>query len=276
MPTDNIIDEETAGAFEKDGVTVLRGLFADWVETLREGVAWNLANPGPSGRNYQGENGAGRFHSDYCNWQRVPQYEDFIFNSPVARASAALMGSGTVQLFHEHILIKDADADVPTPWHQDQPYYCVECPKTVSFWIPLDDVSRDRSLEFIAGSHLTGQFYQPQFFNGNPLNEGDEMVPVPDVNSDRERFDIRGWAVSPGDAVAFDYRTVHGAPANTSQTDQRRAFSLRLVGEGARFIRHEGRQTSPPFPDVTLAHGAPLEGPEFPVIFPNSSINQPR
>ncbi len=268
MAADNTVDKETREAFETDGVTILRGLFIDWVEILREGVAWNLENPGPSGRNYQGENGVGRFHSDYCNWQRVSQYRDFIFNSPVAKAGAELMGSKSVRLFHEHILIKDADADVPTPWHQDMPYYCVQGPKTVSFWIPLDAVSRDRTLEFIAGSHLAGKFYQPQFFNGTPINEEDGMTPVPDVNADRENFDIRGWEVEPGDAIAFDYRTVHGAPANTSRIDQRRAFSLRLVGDGARFVREEGRQTSPPFPEVTLENGAPLEGKEFPLLYP--------
>lgn len=268
MPSDRIVDSASVKAYREDGVTILRGIFADWVETLRDGIAWNLANPGPSGRSYQGENGTGRFHSDYCNWQRVPQYKEFIFNSQVAKAGAELMDSDVVRLFHEHILIKDVDADVPTPWHQDQPYYCVDGPKTVSFWIPLDTVSRDRSL---AGSHRAGKSYQPQFFNGKPLNEGDGMSPVPDINADRARFDIRGWEVAPGDAVAFDFRTVHGAPANTSRTHQRRAFSLRLVGDGARFVRHEGRQSSPPFPDVTLPDGAPLEGEEFPLIYPPQS-----
>ena len=70
-----------------------------------------------------------------------------------------------------------------------------------------------------------------------------------------------------GDVIAFDYRTVHGAPPNTSRTKQRRAFSLRLVGDNARFVRHEGRTTSPPFPDVTLKHGAPLEGVDFPILY---------
>ena len=37
----------------------------------------------------------------------------------------------------------------------------------------------------------------------------------------------------------------------------------RLVGEGACFVRQEGKVSSPPFREVTLANGAPLEGPEF-------------
>ena len=49
------------------------------------------------------------------------------------------MDSQQVQLFHEHVLVKEAATSVPTPWHQDAPYYCVDSNKTVSMWIPLDD-----------------------------------------------------------------------------------------------------------------------------------------
>jgi ectoine hydroxylase-related dioxygenase (phytanoyl-CoA dioxygenase family) len=66
--------------------------------------------------------------------------------------------------------------------------------------------------------------------------------------------------------VAFNYLTLHGAPANRSKVEQRRAFSLRLVGDNARFARREGVVTSPPFRQVTLAHGAVMDAPEFPLL----------
>jgi ectoine hydroxylase-related dioxygenase (phytanoyl-CoA dioxygenase family) len=176
------------------------------------------------------------------------------------------MDSRTVQFFHQHVLAKEAAAGVATPWHQDAPYYSVAAPKTVSLWLPLDDVLRERTLEFIARSHRSGKLYQPQFFNGNPLNEHDGLEPLPNIEDNRDAFDILGWALSPGDAVAFDYRTVHGAPVNDSPSAQRRAFSLRLVGDGATFVRHEGRKTSPPFPEITLANGDPLDDDAFPIL----------
>ena len=89
---------------------------------------------------------------------------------------------------------------------------------------------------------------------------------MPDIDGNRDAYDIIGWALAPGDAVAFDYRVVHGAPANDSPSAQRRAFSLRLVGDGTTFVRREGVVTSPPFPDVTLQNGAPLSGDAFPVL----------
>jgi ectoine hydroxylase-related dioxygenase (phytanoyl-CoA dioxygenase family) len=262
----DLVSPDTITEFQSDGVTVLRGIFADWVETLRRGVDFNVTNPGPDGRFYTGDNGAGRFMTDYCNWRRIPEYRDFICNSQVAAIAQALMGSRSVQLFHEHVLIKEADADVPTPWHHDLPYYSISAPLSVSLWLPLDSVPRERTLEFVPGSHRMGKTYQPQRFNGNPINEGDGLETIPDIEANRADFDIRGWALEPGDAVAFDFRTLHGAPANRSKSDQRRAFSVRLVGEGAQFRRKPGIVTSPPFPDVTLADGAALAGEEFPVL----------
>lgn len=260
------LDDATIDEFRDKGATVLRGVFADWVETLRAGVAANMRDPDPNARIYKGENGGGRFFVDYCNWDRIPEYRDFIFNAPAAAIGAELMGSARVQLFHEHVLVKEAQTGVPTPWHQDAPYYCVDGPKTLSLWIPLDEVPRETTLEFLSGSHKWGRFYRPQRFDGSALNENDGLEEIPDINANREAYEIIGWAVSPGDAIAFDYRTIHGAPANDSPSAQRRAFSLRLLGDDVRFVRREGIVTSPPFRQVTLAHGDALVGDEFPLL----------
>jgi ectoine hydroxylase-related dioxygenase (phytanoyl-CoA dioxygenase family) len=259
------LDDHAVSSFRDDGVTVLRGVFADWVDQLRAGIARNMREPDPGARIYKGD-GGGRFFIDYCNWQRIPEYREFIFKSPAAQIGAELMDSKTVQLFHEHVLVKEAQSGIATPWHQDMPYYCVDGPKTVSLWIPLDDVPRERTLEFIAGSHKWGKFYRPQRFDGKALNENDGLEDIPDIEANREAFNILGWDLAPGDAVAFDYRTVHGAPANNSASAQRRAFSLRLVGDQTRFVRREGIVTSPPFTEVTLKNGDPLQGEEFPIL----------
>ena len=262
----DLLSVDQINEFKEKGVTVLRGVFTDWVEVLRAGVDANMADPDPNARIYKGENGVGRFFVDYCNWARIPEYKEFIFDSNAADLGAALMDSKQVQLFHEHVLVKEAASGVPTPWHQDAPYYCVDSTKTVSLWIPLDYVPRDTTLEFISGSHEWDKFYRPQRFDGTALNENDGLEVIPDINGHRDDYEILGWAVRPGDAIAFDYRTIHGAPANTSMSNQRRAFSLRLLGDDTHFVRREGIVTSPPFPSVTLKHGDRLDGDEFPIL----------
>jgi ectoine hydroxylase-related dioxygenase (phytanoyl-CoA dioxygenase family) len=70
--------------------------------------------------------------------------------------------------------------------------------------------------------------------------------------------------MEPGDAIAFSFMTVHGAPANRSRST-RRAFSSRWLGDDARYAERSGR-TSPPFPDLALKHGDPLEVAQFPLV----------
>ena len=152
-----------------------------------------------------------------------------------------------------------------TPWHHDQPYYLVEGQQSVSFWVPLDSVPRERSIEYVARSHRWGKDFTPKRFNGSNLYPDDQHEGVPDIDANRDAFDIRGWGVEPGDAVAFNFRTLHGAPANTSPV-RRRVISIRWVGDDARFIQRPG-VTSPDFPDLQFEDGAPFKGDEFPLLY---------
>lgn len=259
------ITEEQVQRFQSDGVLVLRGVFRDWIDTLREGVARNLAEPGPFERTYRPDDGSAPFFQDFCNWQRIAEFRRFVFESPAASIAARLMRSRTVRFFHDHVLVKQPGTSVVTPWHQDQPYYCVDGEQNVSFWTPLDPVSRTVVMECVAGSHRWGRRFRPERFDGTPLYANDAFEPVPDIESLRPTLEIVASAMEPGDAIAFTFRTVHGAPANFSDR-ARRVFSSRWVGDDAVFADRGGR-TSPPFPDLKLAPGAPLEAPEFPKVY---------
>ncbi|HTV50652.1 MAG TPA: phytanoyl-CoA dioxygenase family protein [Steroidobacteraceae bacterium] len=261
------ISESDVEAFQNEGVVFLPGLFRDWVEPLRQGVAYCIAHPSPLERTYRPKDASAPFFQDYCNWQRVPQFHAFVFESPAAETAARLIGSPTARFFHDHILVKYPGNSTVTPWHHDQPYYCVQGARTVSFWTPLDRVPRDISLECVAGSHAWNSAgYRPKRFDGSPLYASDDFADVPDIDSQRQSLVIRGWELEPGDAIGFDFRTLHGAPANTSSS-MRRVFSSRWVGADARFVRR-GAKGSPPFPHLNLEDGAPFDAPEFPLVYP--------
>ena len=249
--------------FRRDGVVVLRGLFADHVEALREGIALNMREPGPHAAENLHEGEQGRFFDDYCNWTRIPQFEAAARDPHVAGAAAALMGSQRVQLFHDHVLVKEPGTSKPTPWHQDGPYYFVEGEQTVSFWSPLDPVA-NASLRCVRGSHRWEKPVEPRRWLADTAfyPDPDAYMPVPDP--DAEGMEVVEWAMQPGDAVAFDFRTLHGARGNETAT-RRRAFSLRFVGDDARYVERPG-PTSPPFPGHGMKPGERLREDWFPVV----------
>ena len=250
--------------FRRDGAVVLRELFADHVEALREGVARNMAEPGPHAAENLHEGEEGRFFDDYCNWSRIPPFERAARDPAVAGTAAALMGASRVQLFHDHVLVKEPGTAKPTPWHQDGPYYFVDGRQSVSFWVPLDPV-RDASLRLVRGSHRWEKPVEPRRWLADTsfYPDPDAYMPVPDP--DAEGMDVVEWEMEPGDAVAFDFRTLHGARGNEGAT-RRRAFSLRLVGDDATYVERPG-PTSPPFPGHGMKPGERLREDWFPMVW---------
>ena len=70
-------------AFQRDGVVLVKGLFADHVETLRAGIARNMNAPGPYAAENLKSDEVGRFFDDYCNWTRIPEFETVLRESPI-------------------------------------------------------------------------------------------------------------------------------------------------------------------------------------------------
>ena len=262
--THQLITQKHIDDYQKDGVVLIKGLFKDYVQTLRDGIEANMAEPSEFGAENLKQGESGRFFDDYCNWNRIPEFKDVIYNSSVAEVAAKLMQSKSVQVFHDHVLVKEPGTSKPTPWHQDSPYYFVDGEQSVSFWSPLDKVS-DAALRCVAGSHLWQKPVLPirWLSEENFYADDDAYMPVPDP--DAEGMTITEWEMEPGDAVAFHFKTLHGARGNDSPV-RRRAFSLRLVGDDARYVERAGR-TSPPYPGHNMVPGQKLREDWFPVIY---------
>jgi len=274
QPEFQVIDSDARETWARDGVLCLRGVFTDWVETLRAGVQRNRESPGPYFAENVSDGDQGSFWDDYCNWTRIPEFQAFLMESNAARIAAAVMGSRRAQLFHDHVLVKEPGTAKPTPWHQDAPYYFVEGEQTVSFWLPLDAVSEAQTLKLVAGSHVWPRMVRPvKWLDDSDFYDGDRdrYMELPALDETAGDGSIRGWAMEPGDAVLFHFRTLHGADGNEVPR-RRRAFSVRWVGDDARYVERPGR-TSPPFPGHGMRPGQRLRPDWFPVVWSRSLEN---
>ena len=261
--------EDDIETFERDGVVLLEGAFADWVDVLRRGLERNLAAPGsyafPCDSTVAGE--SGRFFDSYCNWQRIPEYRDHVLGSCAASMAGRFMRSGEAQFFHEHVFVKEPGTQKATPWHHDLPYYCVDGAQTVSIYIALDEIPEDVAVCYVAGSHRWGKLFFPRRFrDGTPYDFDDPTYrPAPDIDARPEDFETRAWAMAPGDTILFDFRTLHGT-TDALVRSRRSAFSTRWLGDDVRYCERPG-ETSPPYPDIGLAPGDRMREDWFPVLW---------
>ena len=264
-----MVDDAAVEAFARDGVVVVRGCLSPGeVETLAAGVEKAIASPSERMIKASADGDPGCFFEDFLRWTEVDEIAEIALRSSVPEYAAMLMDSMHARLYHDHILVKDAGTTQRTPWHQDQPYYNVDG-RGISAWVPIDPIPKGGSPEFWAGSHL-GPWRLPRTF----LDEQAKWFPegtlteMPDIEADRSLYDIRQWALSPGDVVYFSFLTAHSAPGFPFE-HRRRAVSLRYLSAEA---RHAIRPwpTSPDFPGLAdeLDDGAPFDHPAFPIAWP--------
>jgi ectoine hydroxylase-related dioxygenase (phytanoyl-CoA dioxygenase family) len=238
------IDDQLTRDFARDGAVCVRAAVpAALLERVAGAIDENLAAPSELAQVASGADDPGRFVEDFCNWSRFPAYLELAeATAPLARA---LMGSSTVRLYHDHLLVKEAGTRQATPWHQDQPYYDVEGRDVISMWLPVDAVPRESSLEFVAGTHL-GPWLMPRTFmqrESKWFPEG-SLADVPAIDDNRDAFPIIGWALEPGDAVFFHALALHGSRGSSTR---RRVISIRFLGDDARRVERRWR-CSPPMP----------------------------
>jgi ectoine hydroxylase-related dioxygenase (phytanoyl-CoA dioxygenase family) len=255
--------------FQRNGAVRIPQLFRpEEMAELRAGIDLNLRRLSPRAKIASGTADPGRFVEDFCNWQDNPHYRRFIFETALAETAGRLMRSRTARLYHDHMLTKEPGTQQRTPWHQDQPYYNIEGMQNVSFWIPVDPVSRASTLEFVAGSHH-GPWLMPRSFMDSQAKWFPEgtLADLPDIEARRGEFPILGWEVQPGDAVCFHMLTLHAA-SGVEAARRRRVFSVRFLGDD---VTHAPRRwkTSPEFPGLAeqLPAGAPMDHALFPELW---------
>ena len=214
----NLITNEHVESFQRDGVVLIKGLFADYVDIIRSGIEHNMSNPGPYAAENLKEGEDGRFFDDYCNWTRIVEFKEVIWNSPAAEVAANLMKSKKAQVFHDHVLVKEPGTAKKTPWHQDGPYYFIDGIQNVSLWSPMDTVT-EASLRCVAGSHLWDKPVLPTRWLSETNFYREASRSAPPTSSWHTRISITSPAISP------TRTTTSCSTGSTTRRPSRRAYT---------------------------------------------------
>lgn len=225
---------ESAARFCQDGVVLLRGaLDAESLDLSEQAYQWSVHNPGPHAATYDTPEGV--FWQDVCNPCAPDRYETLLASSAIARLGTSLWGVPDIWFMFEQVFLKEGGTTRRTPWHQDSSYMTVRGDHQAVLWIALDKVSKQCALEFIPGSH------RGPTYNGSTFELADDTAPrfpsadlprLPDIEADRNSWEIVSWAVDPGDIIAFHPAVVHGG-GPTVRGVRRRTLAIRVFGPDA-------------------------------------------
>ncbi|MDP7241714.1 MAG: phytanoyl-CoA dioxygenase family protein [Rhodospirillales bacterium] len=271
------ITEQNIEDFNKDGVVCLRRVLDDdWVDRMRGVVDRITENPGPMRESYYPDR-PGDFFSEKFLWTVDEDFRSYAFESPVAAAVGRLMGTRRLNFFYDHLLVKEPDTDSATEWHQDSNFWPFSGSQIATLWAPLDRATRDNGvLEFVPGSHLWHDrpMSRPTIFgdrDGKPQDVTDEGAgPVddtpeqPDIQNNRDQFDIVSWDLDPGDALVFTGLTLHYASGNPTE-GRRRGLATRWLGDDIRFLRK--KKMLKMIRDPGLTDGSRVDCDLFPVVW---------
>lgn len=276
-----ITDDEIA-AYDRDGVVCLKGLFdPGWIASLARGLERNMAEPGRRARIYDRDDRDRTFFYDSDSWQRIPEYERFVRDSPCAEIAATLMGSKKANLFFDAVFVRGEGQQFRTPWHQDEPYWSISGFQAISIWMPLVAVEKRSALEFIPGSHVWPRKYrQLDFAELNPDRqagvatarlEGEDWQPLPDFDADREGWKVTAWDMAPGDSACFNARLFHGGSGRLAAGRELRVFNTKWLGDDVRCaFRPYGMDPdhSPRMRAAGMSDGDPIDGRIYPQLWP--------
>jgi ectoine hydroxylase-related dioxygenase (phytanoyl-CoA dioxygenase family) len=215
------------GAFDERAVKVIAAAFDHCVANLSTG-AMNL-----KGWSHD------TFITDSANrelWKSA-EFQRLIRDTPIADIAQRFSGGQNLWLYYEQIFYKEGKSR-RTPWHQDTSYLSFEGDNTVRIWMTLDPLPRDCQLEFVSGSHK-GPLYNAASWGDTdetePLYTKSSMPRLPEIERDRDAFEILSWDVGPADAVLFHPAILHGG-APTRAGGKRRTISLLFIGDDVRYV----------------------------------------
>lgn len=269
------LSEEEVVSFRTNGVVkVPEAVDPSWIPELLTVADGQLTKPSKWVNDVNPAASENRLFTDRYLWRHNDVIHRFVHDSGCARLAAQAMGSNSARFYFDHLLIKKVNTPTITPWHQDAPYWPFRGKQIASIWLALTPVTVEGSgMEFIRGSHFDDVYYLPEVFGGADNKSGQwaneqQGVAVPDIDANREEYDIVSFDMAPGDALIFSAWILHGARGNSSSTQDRVALSTRWLGDDVLWDPREGVDPTVDPAQVLVDPGMPpRDNSFFPEIF---------
>ncbi|MEW6126470.1 MAG: phytanoyl-CoA dioxygenase family protein [Acidobacteriota bacterium] len=161
-------------------------------------------------------------------WTKDEGVKRFAFAKRFAKIAAELMNVSGVRMYHDQALYKEPGGGA-TPYHQDQFYWPLDTPHTITMWMPLVDITSEiGSMTFVSGSHRLGYL---------------DKLPISDESQSEFQKLISGRGLSThtygamraGDATFHAGWTLHSAPANPTNR-MREVMTIIYMAADARVV----------------------------------------
>lgn len=211
----------------------------------------------------------GSFIYDSAAWRHDQGVETVALDSRLPEICAKLLGAKYLNFWEDTTFVKMPGTRQKTAFHQDLGYFQIEGDQCVIVWLPLDEADQSNGVtEYVRGSHRWPETFASNSFIAQAPLPNSEGPRLPDIEGQREKFDIVSFTVKPGDAVICHVRTVHGSGGNLS-TRPRRAMSFRYCGDQVRYLNKSGALSQSAGPGE-LSNGDRLFSEDYPVAWPKA------
>ena len=272
-----LISKADVEKFNQDGAIFLKNIFdIKWIEILKRGIEKDIKNPSPRLKSHTLKSNIPAYLEDYWTWDLVPEFKDFVFNSPYAEIASELMSAKKINLVMDNWFLRESGSKSTTPFHHDISYFDMEGTMCV-LWLPLQATGKEEGVAWIKGSHLWNKLFLRVLFKDGHKVEGNECIIngkkyelPPDILGNKEKYEFLKWDCEPGDCVIFDMRTLHGTLSSLIPQKTLSRYTLRVAKEDTK-ISYVGDWTSYNYKkamqEAGYKDGDKLGGKMFPTLF---------
>lgn len=261
------VSQEDVDTYNRDGAVCLRRVFdPEWMETLAPFAKRIIVDKEDFGllpttpRRYMA--------------RKIEEFRRFAFESPIGEVCAKTLQSKQIRFYFDEIFAKPPQSNAETKWHCDRMGWPVTGEMLPSLWVPLTPITKENTMEVIAGSHRDDAKYWLHSANARRMVQPKDRIPHPNGQALRDdpRVEFIGWNMDLGDMLVIHPWCLHYSCGNPLD-DWRLAVSLRVIGDD---IRWDPRPDANNFAGISfdeMMTGLAPEGALLPLLWSEDGVS---